>query len=96
MSRTPWNKQAIPFTHSKQRRAINKVDSQVELSKDCKGYEAFKQDINKLKLDNTGSGLSAIVANTWLKKICELPQSALVDYVDQYKAGLLNAWYAYK
>jgi len=75
---------------------MNKIDLQVEKTKDCKGYESFKKDIEKLKSDNTGFGLVAITANVWLKKICKLSDTELIDYVNNYEKGLLNAWENYK
>ena len=75
---------------------MDSIDKQVELTKDCNGYEAFKQDIKKLKSDNCGMGLCAITANVWLKKICELKLSVLLDYVENYELGTLNAWENYK
>lgn len=60
------------------------IDTQVKKTQCCNGYNAFKEDIHKLKQDNQGCGLSAIIANNWLKKICELKDDVLLEYVDSY------------
>lgn len=75
---------------------MNSVDAQVEKTQKCNGYSAFKEDVSKLKQDNQGCGLSAIVAHDWLKKICKLKNDELLEYVNSYVLGTLNAWYLYK
>lgn len=75
---------------------INTIDEQINKTIKCKGYNAFKNDVEKLKQDNTGCGLSAITANVWLKKICELKDSVLLEYAEEYQLGQLNAWKNYK
>ena len=74
---------------------MNAIDKQVSLTCNCKGYVDFKEDVNKLKLDNEGCGLAAITANVWLEKICDLSLSDLLKYAEKYQAGWLNAWKAY-
>ena len=67
------------------------ICAQVDKTKACKGHEAFKADVDKLKCINTGYGLPAITANAWLEKICELTDQQLLDYVERYTAELLDA-----
>lgn len=74
---------------------MNAIDKQVSLTCNCKGYTAFKDDVNKLKSDNTGCGLASITANVWLEKICDLSIADLLDYADKYQSGWLNAWQSY-
>lgn len=74
---------------------MNRINTQLKKVKTCKGYEGFKEDVEKLKIDNTGCGLCAITANVWLHQICELTDEALTEYVNKYKKGTLNAWQCY-
>lgn len=68
------------------------INSKVESVKDCLNYETFKADIEVLKNANTGCGLSSITSNNWLKEICNLSETELRTYVDNYKPGLLNPY----
>jgi len=72
---------------------MNILDEQVAKTTSCAGYEAFKADVEKLKSINTGYGLTAITANVWLHKICEMSDADLCAYVERYVAGLLDARY---
>lgn len=69
------------------------IDRQIAKTNDCAGHEAFKADVETLKSINTGYGLSAITANVWLHKICEMSDADLCTYVERYAAGLLDAQY---
>lgn len=68
------------------------IDSKVECVKDCLNYDSFKADIEILKNANSGFGLPSIISNNWLKDICNLSETELKAYVDNYELGLLNPY----
>lgn len=68
------------------------IDKQVELVADNTNYEIFKADVEILKNANEGSGLASITANNWLKKICNLSEFELTEYVSNYKEKQLDPY----
>lgn len=69
------------------------IDKQLEGVKQSSNYKIFKKDVEILKDANTGTGLSSITANKWLKHICNLSEVELKEYVDNYKQGLLDPYF---
>ena len=68
------------------------IDKQVQIVADNPNYEIFKADIEVLKNANEGSGLASITANNWLRKICNLSEFELIEYVSNYKEKQLDPY----
>lgn len=66
--------------------------SQVRLVKNCKGYEAFKEDVKLLRETRSNCGKPSIIAVHWMKMICDAKIKDLIKYVDEYEKGMLNPY----
>ncbi len=66
--------------------------SQVRLVKDCKGYEAFKEDVKILREARSNCGKASIFADHFMKMICNAKKKNLIKFVDKYEKGTLNPY----
>lgn len=64
-------------------------EKQIKKPKDCKGYKEFLEDVKILKETNN-SGMPALLANIWIKRICEMDDEQLFKFVNNYKKGELD------
>lgn len=73
----------------------SRMNERVAKLTDCAGYEAFVEDLHRLYTANTMCGLCQIRAEVWLDKLSELCDKDLREYVEKYKAGVLNPFAGY-
>ena len=67
--------------------------SQVRLAKRCKGYDAFREDVKILRETRSGCGkIASILANYYMKKICDMSTNELIKFVDKYEKGYLDPY----
>lgn len=62
------------------------------LVKDCKGYEKFKADIKILRECRENCGNATLLANHWMRSICNMPKQDLIKLVDNYQEGYFNPY----
>ena len=67
-------------------------DSQIELTADCAGYEAFKSDAELLWSEKDGDSLVGLVSYEWVKTICSMNSEDLRKYVEEYTEYKLNPY----
>lgn len=61
-------------------------------AKHCKGYEDFKADIKIIRNARSNCGKASLIANYWMKSICNMPKSELIKLVDGYKKGMFDPY----
>ena len=89
----PKQKDYIPRTYGMQYKDFSKILSQkVQEAKGCKGYEEFKEDVALLRKTRKNCGRPTIMANFWMKSICNMSKSEIIKYVDNYKKGMLDPY----
>lgn len=66
-------------------------DKQIKKPVNCKGYKEFLEDAKILKGTNNG-GRPALLANIWIKRICQMDDEQLFKFVNKYKKGELNPY----
>ena len=62
------------------------------LVKDCKGYEKFKADIKILRDSREICGKATLLANYWMRSICNMSKQDLIKLVDNYQEGYFNPY----
>lgn len=62
------------------------------LVKDCKGYELFKADIKILRENRSNCGNVSLLANHWMRAICNMPKADLIKLVNNYPEGYFNPY----
>lgn len=62
------------------------------LVKDCKGYEKFKADIKILRDSREKCGKATLLANYWMRSICNMSKQDLIKLVDNYQEGYFNPY----
>lgn len=62
------------------------------LVKDCKGYEKFKADIKILRDSRENCGKATLLANYWMRSICNMSKQDLIKLVDNYQEGYFNPY----
>ena len=62
------------------------------LVKNCKGYEKFKADIKILRESRENCGKVSLLANYWMRSICNMSKQDLIKLVDNYKEGYYNPY----
>ena len=74
------------------KQCIKLFNQQVKKAKDCKGYDDFIEDVKILRetVNNQTSGMPSMLTSIWIKRICEMNNSQLKRFVDNYKKGELN------
>ncbi len=76
-----------------QYKEFSKILSQkMQQAKDCKGYKEFKEDIELLRKTRKNCGKPSILANFWMKRICNMTKSEVIKYVDNYKKRMLDPY----
>lgn len=58
-------------------------------AKGCTGYEDFLKDAKILK-KTKNCGKPSLLANIWIKRICEMDKEQLLKFVNNYKRGDLD------
>lgn len=62
------------------------------LAKDCKGYELFKADVKILRDNRSNCGKASLLANHWMRTICNMPKADLIKLVDNYQKGYFDPY----
>ena len=73
-----------------------RLDEQLAKVTECAGYEAFKSDIEILWRDKGGDSLVGFLSDDWLEHICKASDEELIQYVEQYTQGTLDAYKTYR
>ena len=60
--------------------------------RDCKGYEDFKADIKLLRETRSNCGKPSLIANHWMRTICNMSKSKLIKLVDNYEKGTFDPY----
>lgn len=68
----------------------NMLNSKIYKTRKCKGYKDFLSDINLLKKNISNKGMISIMADSWLRSICDMTKEELNKFVDTYQKGKLN------
>ena len=68
------------------------LNYKVYQTRDCKGYEAFLEDVNLMKKGRSNQGKVSALANIWMKRICELDIKRLKKLVDKYEKDQMNPY----
>lgn len=58
----------------------------------CKKYEDFRADINLLRKTRSNCGKISLVANHWMRTICNMSKSELIKLVDNYEKGTFDPY----
>lgn len=65
------------------------LNRKVYQTKECKGYADFLEDVKILK-KTKNCGMPSLLANIWMKRICEMDKEQLFKFVNNYKKGDLD------
>lgn len=68
------------------------LSQKIQLARNCKGYKEFLEDVDLLRKTRKNCGKPTIVANYWLRRICNLSKAEIIKYVDNYKKGMLDPY----
>lgn len=68
------------------------LTKKIREAKDCIGYKDFLSDITLLRKTRKNCGMATIIANYWMKQICNMTKSEIIKYVDNYKKGMLDPY----
>lgn len=68
------------------------LSQKMQLARKCKGYEEFKQDVELLRKTRKNCGKPTILANFWMRRICNMSKTEIIKYVDNYKKGMLDPY----
>lgn len=68
------------------------LSQKIQLAKNCKGYKEFLEDVELLRKTRKNCGKPTIVANYWMRRICNLSKAEIIKYVDNYKKGMLDPY----
>lgn len=68
------------------------LNQKIKEAKGCKGYDDFREDIKILKKAKKDNGLPAFLADTWMKRICDMKKDKLKKFVNNYKKGDFNPY----
>lgn len=68
------------------------LNRKVYQTKDCKGYDAFLEDVKLMKKGRSNQGKVSAFANIWMRRICELDLKSLKKLVDEYKKDDMNPY----
>ena len=80
-------------TYGMQYKQFSKILSQkIQQAKGCKGYKEFAEDVVLLRKTRKNCGLATIIANYWMKRICNMTKSEIINYVNNYKKGMLDPY----
>lgn len=60
--------------------------------KECKGYEAFKEDVKILREIRSNCGRASLISNYWMKAICNMPKNELIKFVNEYEKGKFDPY----
>lgn len=89
----PKQKDYIPRTYGMQYKDFSKILSQkMQEVKDCKGYKEFVEDVALLRKTRKNCGRPTIMANYWMRRICNMSKTEIRKYVDNYKKGMLDPY----
>ena len=66
------------------------LNRKIYKTKECKGYKEFLEDIKILKANRKDKGKISMLANMWLRRICEMDKEQLFKFVNNYKKNDLN------
>lgn len=62
------------------------------LVKDCKGYEDFKADVKILRESRSNCGKVSLLANHWMRSICNMSKQDLIKLVNNYPKGYYDPY----
>ena len=80
-------------TYNMQYKEYSKIlTKKVQLARGCKGYKEFLEDVTLLRKTRKNCGRPTIMANFWMKRICNMSKSEIIKYVDNYKKGMLDPY----
>ncbi len=80
-------------TYNMQYKQFSKILSQkVQQAKGCKGYKEFVEDVALLRKTRKNCGKPTILANYWMRRICNKSKTEIRKYVDNYKKGMLDPY----
>ncbi len=86
-------KRNIGITYGMQYKDFSKIlTKQMQLAKNCKGYKEFAEDVALLRKTRKNCGRPTIMANFWMKRICNMSKSEIIKYVDNYQKGMLDPY----
>lgn len=68
------------------------LSQKMQLARKCKGYEEFKEDVALLRKTRKDCGKPTILANWWMRKICNFSKAEIIKFVDNYKKGMLDPY----
>ena len=89
------DKRYIPRTFGMRYKDFSPIlASQVRLTKNCKGYEIFKEEVKLLRETKSGCGIASILANHYMKTICNMKTKNLIKLVDNYQKGYFDPYRA--
>ena len=54
----------------------------MQLARKCKGYEEFKEDVALLRKTRKDYGKPTILANWWMRKICNFSKAEIIKFID--------------
>lgn len=80
-------------TYGMRYKQYSKILSQkMQLARKCKGYEEFKEDVALLRKTRKNCGKPTILANYWMRRLCNMSKSEIIKYVDNYEKGMLDPY----
>ncbi len=64
----------------------------MQLARKCKGYEEFKENVALLRKTRKNCGKPTILANYWMKRLCNMSKIEIIKYVYNYEKGMLDPY----
>lgn len=62
----------------------------MRLARDCKGYEDFKEEMKLLRKYRTNYGKVSLIANHWMREICNINKAEIMKLVNNYEKGIYD------
>lgn len=80
-------------TYNMQYKEFSKIlTRKMQSVKDCKGYKEFAEDVEILRKTRKNCGKPTILANYWMRRICNMSKAKIKDYAENYKKGMLDPY----
>ena len=83
-------------TYNMRYKQFSKILSQkIQQAKGCKGYKGYKEfveDVALLRKTRVNCGKPSILADYWMRRICNMSKSKITKYVNNYKKGMLDPY----
>lgn len=68
------------------------LTKKIRQAKNCAGYKDFLEDVSILRKTRKNCGMPTIIANHWMKAICNMSKGEIREFVEKYKKGTLDPY----